>query len=283
MRMHLWGAILVLAIISNAMILPLAPYLGKDANTTISNTSVVERAVPPTLFYSNWRLQCPGTQGILRMNPDPDAYITINGNKRPRIDMHPQDQAAVRRRKGRIRSFLDRCNLCKCDQIDGTLIMDPTTRAFRDKRPNYHTEYTVMQCRFWWNCHCVFQMKSPDRDDGIPVEEYQDALDNVPFAVKQQNPAWRWNPASHPGFSMSWQGLAPRQHGQADKEMVPGMDEPYYLEGPDYGWREKDSLSGLREMFGPGPGIFGSKVSKRDTSDIDDTTEASGSAIRVGT
>ncbi|KAK6340130.1 hypothetical protein TWF730_001901 [Orbilia blumenaviensis] len=98
-------------------------------------------------------------------------------------------------------------------------------------------------------------MYQPKPQPGSSVKAYQDALDNIPWLVKIQNPAYRWSPTEMGEFSMSWKPLgSSSQDGSGDpagfdKELLPGTKEPYYLEGPDMTDPQKPDFGWL----GPSP------------------------------
>ncbi|KAK6352393.1 hypothetical protein TWF730_009220 [Orbilia blumenaviensis] len=49
-------------------------------------------------------------------------------------------------------------------------------------------------------------MRQLDVVPGNKISDYQNALNNVPFSVKQQYPAYRWVTA--PNFDMGWKSMS---------------------------------------------------------------------------
>ncbi|KAK6496939.1 hypothetical protein TWF481_001920 [Arthrobotrys musiformis] len=103
-------------------------------------------------------------------------------------------------------------------------------------------------------------MHQPAIERGNTIQQHQDALNNIPFFVKTQNPSWQWNPVDR--FFMSWNkfGSAGGSSSNdavtygADPEPAIGTKEPYYLKGQDEG----DSLErDLRLLGGPLSGFGG--------------------------
>ncbi|KAF3193276.1 hypothetical protein TWF225_010045 [Orbilia oligospora] len=98
------------------------------------------------------------------------------------------------------------------------------------------THVATMKCQMWYNCRCEATMHQPEADPGITVEEYQDALDNIPLDIKIANSKYAWKFSEDQ--SLSWNYIFDPDKsgsGQAEQYLVPGTKEPYYLEGADTG------------------------------------------------
>ncbi|KAF3241566.1 hypothetical protein TWF217_012024 [Orbilia oligospora] len=98
------------------------------------------------------------------------------------------------------------------------------------------TGQATMKCQMWYNCRCEATMHQPEADPGITVEEYQDALDNIPLDIKIANSKYAWKFSEDQ--SLSWNYIFDPDKsgsGQAEQYLVPGTKEPYYLEGADTG------------------------------------------------
>ncbi|KAK6358148.1 hypothetical protein TWF730_007502 [Orbilia blumenaviensis] len=69
------------------------------------------------------------------------------------------------------------------------------------------------------------------RDSDIGLDEYQFALDRVPFGVKQHNTGWRWRPNEY--LEMTWASLYdPDSYEKVNRE----GPEPILL-GPFRNWQ----------------------------------------------
>ncbi|KAK6511364.1 hypothetical protein TWF481_000282 [Arthrobotrys musiformis] len=169
--------------------------------------------------------------------------------------------------------------------------MLPNTDQFQVYEPAYSasryclTEIDVERCKFWYNCHCSLQMKEPKLNPEIPVQEYQDALNNVPSSVKRRYPNALWQIF---GNDMTWQYTGdyppaswfehgPSAPGPSDSysESIPGINEPYYLQGPDgdlgpYRSVPNNAMFGVSNNFWSGSSM---SLRKRDISKEIRTTD----------
>ncbi|KAK6498818.1 hypothetical protein TWF481_011391 [Arthrobotrys musiformis] len=235
-----------------------------------------ERAVHHTMFWTKWKSVCPSVDEILAMPRDPHSYIMI-GNKR-RFEAHwgraPPTINAVS-------ITILKCHRCICEE-DGTLSPDflpgGLKRHRNDIGHNCNSWNDVQKCIYWYSkvtppisrqkhvynycidanlladqkdCRCQTEMRQPEVDPSATLQEYQDALNKIPFGVKQQFPGYQWEP--QPNFKMSWRSMTAGNPDSADYEpvekwLVPGTAEPYYLEG------ESQHLSG-RLMMGLAQGL----------------------------
>ncbi|KAK6510892.1 hypothetical protein TWF506_009983 [Arthrobotrys conoides] len=223
---------------------------GPDGSGRALALGLSSRAVPHDFFFTII-VQCPSWTDWIAMDQDPSHYPNIQGTR----------QTAERFKSERdfkmtmTREFT-RCRRCKCDEEDDrTIIPDLTVRIPGVSRTgNYQRchSYTVSdRCRYWHGCYCLIVMKQRDKNPEISIGEYQDALNNLPLYVKKTYPGYVWK--SGGGFGMKWQydtAYPPSSwfDSAGDKELVPGTDEPYYLEGPD---------KVPPEFSGPNAGLFG--------------------------
>ncbi|KAK6523533.1 hypothetical protein TWF281_001514 [Arthrobotrys megalospora] len=153
---------------------PQAPTLSNSMETVSTNTTsnstnktentLIEKALNPQIFYTPFHVVCPSREAILAMNPDPNFYQIIDGKPRP-----TREQLLF----GDSVSYIPyTCGECDCDEDNGGL------------RPG-----TTMA-------------KTPPHNPAINFRDYQDALNAIPFGIKQQNPAWYWQPYAN--VRMTW-------------------------------------------------------------------------------
>ncbi|KAF3093209.1 hypothetical protein TWF569_002713 [Orbilia oligospora] len=236
-------------------------------STGDNSPDISSRAVPHDFFFSA-QVVCPTIQQWRQMDPDPAHYPTIDG-PRPAVSQHRNLRAVnlIVYRSFRI------CRRCLCAEDLMTIVRNP-------EAPSWHlesghrsaelcdTDIHSMRCAPWYGCYCSITMKQQDMDPDISVEAYQDSLNNLPFAVKQRNPDYKWK-SGHYG-EMGWQydtAYPPSSwfDSAGGRERVPGTVEPYYLEGPDKGEIFTGPNDGLLRLP---PKVWGSKFSmaKRDTA-----------------
>ncbi|KAF3212900.1 hypothetical protein TWF192_000261 [Orbilia oligospora] len=170
------------------------------------------------------------------MNPDHAAYPKIGGRRRP----DPKDQWE----KLTFRYAPRACEGCLCsDEGDILVRLWPTQfgpkgrKKFTCRMPEF-----VLKCTAWFGCRCEVTMHQPEVDPESTFQEHQDALDNIPFFVKAQNPGWRWNPVDR--FSMSWNKM-----GSASNDGSPNNRATY---------GEKMDLEWLRTPFWRSEGNYNS-------------------------
>ncbi|KAK6344665.1 hypothetical protein TWF718_006623 [Orbilia javanica] len=196
------------------------------------------REVTSKSFYT-WRVTCPSWRLMeSEMDPDPEHYPIIAGKRRPIIgSSQPGTRFAY---------FEQSCLQCRCTD-DGELVVNLVvvneSRLSRKGRgvnrvvPKCRMPYVPEKCRVWFGCRCEVQMHNPKIEAGNSLTAYQEALNNIPWMVRIQNPGYRWKPVDR--FSMGWRGTGPPVGGRYDaetthrRELAPGTKEPYYLEGPD--------------------------------------------------
>ncbi|KAK6352313.1 hypothetical protein TWF730_009143 [Orbilia blumenaviensis] len=86
---------------------------------------------------------------------------------------------------------------------------------------------------------CTAELKIPDLSSGVRRTDLQEALDNVPVAVKQQNPSWGfWTLNGLEPTWRTWKNFIPPNAGGGGSgggigELAPGTKEPFYLFGPN--------------------------------------------------
>ncbi|KAF3222271.1 hypothetical protein TWF106_005683 [Orbilia oligospora] len=228
---------------------------------------ISSRAVPHDFFFSV-QVVCPTLQQWQQMDPDPAHYPIIRGF-RPAVSEHRTLQAVtlIAYRHFRI------CRRCLCAEDLVTIVRNPEIASFHVESGHRQTELCdsdtyAMRCAPWYGCYCSITMKQQDMDPDISIEAYQDSLNNLPFAVKQRNPDYRWQ-SGHYG-EMGWQydtAYPPSSwfDSAGGQERVSGTAEPYYLEGPDKGEIFTGSNDGLLRLP---PKVWGSKfpMAKRDTA-----------------
>ncbi|KAK6520716.1 hypothetical protein TWF506_000963 [Arthrobotrys conoides] len=291
----LWASISGLAVLEALVVSPSpekgppdAPQVSHNISSSgkqlLKNTTTDQifnnRAVGSKIFYT-WKVFCPDAIYVLTKMPrDPSSYPTIDGRRRE--DYMAGLASPPKASKMRMRAKIMSCENCDCsDQGDliGTVRRVGGRQAICASDPWYTTE-----CKEWYGCRCEVTMHQPDYDPGITVEDYQNALDGVPFWAKAQNPYWEWIPSNGGGFSLSWKGLSgeasgynpPVDSGQTVKELVPGTKEPYYLEGPDqFDPVQEKSLGGLGSPFWGYEGIGSGSAWKRSNTGEEDTRQSS--------
>ncbi|TGJ74998.1 hypothetical protein EYR41_001950 [Orbilia oligospora] len=217
------------------------------------------RTVDSKNFYT-WRVVCPTSMQMrFGMNQDSAAYPKIGGRRRP----DPRDHWE----KSTFRYAPRACEGCLCsDEGDILVRLWPVQygpkgrKKFSCRIPEF-----VLKCTAWFGCRCEVTMHQPEVDPESTFQEHQDALDNIPFFVKAQNPGWRWNPVDR--FSMSWSKMgsasndgSPNYRATYGKQLHTGMKEPYDLEGPDeFDPQEKEmDLEWLRTPFWRSEGSYNS-------------------------
>ncbi|KAK6330897.1 hypothetical protein TWF718_003095 [Orbilia javanica] len=155
------------------------------------------RAVENTIFWSSWKVNCPSASVILHeMPPDPESYPRI-GNQR-RQDYRSDEEG---------------------QRVPG--------------ESNRHHVACRTLSALYQKTNSSFTPRGLDR---IPLSEYQDALNKIPFGVRQQYPGFKWD--NTPDSSkMKWDSLTSglndheSQPEPLERWLVPGTAEPYYLEG----------------------------------------------------
>ncbi|KAF3177706.1 hypothetical protein EYR41_008660 [Orbilia oligospora] len=195
-----------------------------------NSTTEEKRAISSTIFFS-WSVVCPSHFRMIATELGPYSYPEINHHKRPSFR-----NMASQRAHARAYSARTVCMNCLCDST-GKMIASP-----RERNPGIArtlrciTHVATMKCQMWYNCRCEATMHQPEADPGITVEEYQDALDNIPLDIKIANSKYAWKFSEDQ--SLSWNYIFDPDKsgsGQAEQYLVPGTKEPYYLEGADTG------------------------------------------------
>ncbi|KAF3138005.1 hypothetical protein TWF569_009090 [Orbilia oligospora] len=250
-----------------------------DSRTSLEKEP--KRAIDHTIFWAPWKVVCPSTDEILAMPPDPRSYQMVNNRRRPDF----RSQKTTRARLN-ISSRKYKCIHCICS-ADGDVIPNeaniPNPRTNPGKyRVNCNTWSDVEKCRDWFNCRCRTEMLNPFRDQDVPLSEYQDALNNIPFFVKQHYPGFRWK---EDGLDMSWTSMTagnsrPPENQQVERWLVPGTTEPYYLEGknqnPQTEWITS-LLPGLKDGYSTSWAMNGeSSFIKRSSVDSSVSSSSSG-------
>ncbi|KAK6525702.1 hypothetical protein TWF281_010753 [Arthrobotrys megalospora] len=83
-------------------------------------------------------------------------------------------------------------------------------------------------------------MLNPDIDWNVPIEDYQAALNSIPRAVMQQNPAWTWRPDEN--IQMGW------MYEEGEEPNFQGLGGLTRANGP---WAAADAAAreGLRDPW----------------------------------
>ncbi|KAK6523714.1 hypothetical protein TWF281_001686 [Arthrobotrys megalospora] len=244
-----------------------------NVDTTVPDTSprvgeeknIDERVVSSTIFHTEFAVRCPTPEGVLGMDTNPANYPTIGIRRRPDFFM---DYSTIRGRRNAVQRWIMMCRRCHCDQENGEMIPNPVAPYW-----SYCADdAAVLKCEEWFDCFCTVYMNQPQIRPENSIADYQDALNRILEAVKQQHPSYKWNPPQAPGISMTWNSgpySKGNQHAEEEdnyRQLVPGTKEPYYLEGPGKGrsnawpWEDGSFLGG----YG-GYGGYGSKITKRES------------------
>ncbi|KAK6496938.1 hypothetical protein TWF481_001919 [Arthrobotrys musiformis] len=216
------------------------------------------RGITSQSFYT-WTVVCPNYRWVMRsMPPDPESYPKIGGNYRPDPLPWPGDPVSSAPTTSQFVWGEKNCRGCRCSDGGEIILAWGPTLPKNAPVGNCRSLYALPKCKLWFGCRCEVTMHQPGIDPGNSIEEYQNALNDIPFFVKAQNPAWRWNPMGD--FSMSWRRMGSEGGGNSDKgamheeNLAPGEKERYYLEGPNEG----DSLErDLKLLRGSLSGIGG--------------------------
>ncbi|KAK6362021.1 hypothetical protein TWF730_005724 [Orbilia blumenaviensis] len=184
-----------------------------------------KREVSSSIFF-RWRVVCPTHHQIIGMPKNPDEYPKFKGRRRMDFNkvIDPASSALQARKQ---------CMNCLCTQ-EGVMIKNPVM----PKLNGYwcRQDYMVQRCPVWFNCRCQAEMLQPAIELGISIDDYQNALNNIPSSVKLAFWNYEWKLADR--FSMSWQYLNRQEGGGGGNaaeetiELAPGTKEPYYVEGP---------------------------------------------------
>ncbi|KAK6523718.1 hypothetical protein TWF281_001690 [Arthrobotrys megalospora] len=214
-----------------------------------------ERVVDHKVFWAGWTVICDDVETMLSKTTDPLSYPMINNRRRPIITPLNYANPTYTARR-----YIKKCENCVCDEDGNVIAHEVGLIAVHTAKCDNQDD--VDKCKYWFGCYCRTNMVQPDIVPGNSISDYQDALNNVPFGVKQQYPAFEWKPTDR--FSMSWQGLAKKvpnnaEAGPADQWLVPGTMEPYYLEGPS----KEPTREWMNPHLGFRGGTLGSSFVKR--------------------
>ncbi|KAK6505733.1 hypothetical protein TWF481_007625 [Arthrobotrys musiformis] len=200
-----------------------------------------KRAVDSEIFFK-WTVVCPSHFRMIAMSREVSSYPEIKGRKRPDLLNLPSGRAHVK-----AKGIYTSCTRCICND-NGRIKRTPERLSYTKWAGNGCREAAVpTKCELWYS-KCEATMYEPEADPGISVEEYQEALDNIPLDIKIANSGWTWKHSSD--RSMSWRYTFNKDGDTRSTEryLVPGTKEPYYLEGPD----RKSSW----DQEGPGGPLF---------------------------
>ncbi|KAK6515828.1 hypothetical protein TWF281_004420 [Arthrobotrys megalospora] len=244
-------------------------------NTTVTNDSGHARAIDPGVFLDGADVVCPPPESFIdnpafpedpnALNPDGTlrypVIIGLGRNTRPDFRTYPGRTEKLKVYKRWVKPptpavQMGRCYDCQCNPIDG--LMASNRQTVQDS--NYRCGITTPErCRAWFGCFCRWRFKQPEVDWEISHQDWRKALQQLPAEIKRQNPNFKFsiwyaqNPGDLGDFSMDINGgitfARPESH---ERYLVPGTKEPYYLEGPDEGWKERDLSAGWPFDFNTG-------------------------------
>ncbi|KAF3259721.1 hypothetical protein TWF192_010576 [Orbilia oligospora] len=196
-----------------------------------NSTTEEKRAISSTIFFS-WAVVCPSHFRMIATELGPYSYPEIANKKRPSF----QNLSGT---KAHMKAYVARriCMNCLCDST-GKMLASTSKERNEGITKQYRclTRVAALKCERWFNCRCEATMHQPEADPGITVEDYQDALNNIPLDIKLANSRYAWKFSQDQ--SLSWKYIFdPNKSGsgQAEQYLVPGTKEPYYLEGADTG------------------------------------------------
>ncbi|KAK6504343.1 hypothetical protein TWF506_002546 [Arthrobotrys conoides] len=200
----------------------------------VQDTSAIERerAVSSEMFF-RFSVICPHPLRMISEEKPMSNYPIIGGYHKYSL----RDARDNNARRTRARTAYRMCTSCKCNS-NGKMIPDPRPRPTTPGAGMVYcgTSQAVAKCQLWYGCSCEAIMRHPQPDPEITVDEYQDALNNIPALVKIAHADYTWKFSEE--RSMTW--LQPSDafqdtRGSTEEYLVPGTKEPYSLEGPDQG------------------------------------------------
>ncbi|KAK6343324.1 hypothetical protein TWF730_010915 [Orbilia blumenaviensis] len=242
----------------------------KDPELAASNSdySISPLALSPDIFYS-WGVFCPTEDQLVSAAAVGEA--TGRDVERSRRIMRIWNSA-----NGiiQLQRYLRVCETCTCD--DGGDVVPINTRY-----PNVSEDMQCLDeefaedCEWYFKCNCHAQILQPPLNPGINIEEYEKAFGGVPRLIKQTFPNYQWQAPSGIGrepwtwgrFGLTPSELLHRPGYKPQKEiddriLLPGTNEPYYLEGPG----NRDKLAWIGDQF-RGRSMLGLHKVKRDGID----------------
>ncbi|KAK6354520.1 hypothetical protein TWF696_003663 [Orbilia brochopaga] len=142
---------------------------------------------------------------------------------------------------------------CDCSE-DGRLTRQRRAVPAPPKNPLCQLRQFAERCAIMFGCFCEAELIQPSPTaTGIPLDEYQNALDRIPKIVKLRNPDYKWN---HGAGELTF---------SKKERQVGGTAEPYYVEGPssEPGWDWLAKLNAGHSFGGLSGGFSG--LSKRES------------------
>ncbi|KAK6336699.1 hypothetical protein TWF718_009490 [Orbilia javanica] len=204
---------------------------------------------------------------------DSSNYPVIKNMDRPSLDT-----TTVNRYRAEVLRTIARCRNCICTD-DGGMALNPEFSRM-PARPGRgigcNRWYLVHKCIQWYDCYCAARMHQPDIEPGVSLQDYQNALNGIPDAVKDMHPNYEWNLIER--FSMTWRQPRIKEEGNDrnmafkhidDRQLVPGTKEPYYLEGPG----ERDPMDVIFNPLMGGPGLSSRGFRRLRRNNIDGDEE----------
>ncbi|KAK6504406.1 hypothetical protein TWF506_002605 [Arthrobotrys conoides] len=186
---------------------------------------------------------------------------------RYRTFLIPAPGALARENLGRkIQQQQTRCRACHCDpQTGGILRVPQPQNAFQCA-----SDVAARACEILFRCFCTVRLGQPDPDPGVPMQDYIDALNDIPDSVFNHpiNEGWEWihplplqlahpRPRPPPVGPPAWAQDAPEAIAIAPQDRLDARLEQLYGEDHDTGnleafWGsvlEAENLEGLRDRI----------------------------------
>ncbi|KAF3194468.1 hypothetical protein TWF225_007005 [Orbilia oligospora] len=247
---------------------------------------------PPLTVYdfydsTGYRIECMSARWVLGITPHSNnIYLPANRwpNWRARSGFANQASAVL--------SYQLKCRNCRCS-YQGVVVPNPNYRPDIHFQRRCDTALISETCRTAAGCYCAATLIQPTN---IPLTisdaEIQNTLDEIPKGIKKSHEGYVYRHGDGKEFGFSPFDLDPNfileytlsdwdsdlalrngdspappskiSHSGNRQYLVPGTEEPYYLEGPE----SKDRLDELQARYGTlDTAFFGNrKNSKRDVS-----------------
>ncbi|KAF3178328.1 hypothetical protein EYR41_000308 [Orbilia oligospora] len=227
--------------------------------------------IGPQWFYKDKiAVECPTVETILGLDMSGIDRTHFPGSEDLVLPVRYADTfASVEQARPYIEIGVLRCKDCDCVN-DGTMIPN----WFRGTDGVCKTDRDVSICQLVYGCYCSARLtQRQPTSTSLTADDYQNALDQIPYSVRvdsrnigywwkdapvnaQGRRAWMKAPDGYvPGFTYN--------KGSRHRELAPGTNEPFYLEGPEDNYQDvpfnRDATWGL--STGKGSGLF----NKRDS------------------
>ncbi|KAK6350674.1 hypothetical protein TWF718_003859 [Orbilia javanica] len=194
-----------------------------SSNHTTKHSS---RVIGPEFFFTGRMfIKCFPTRMIWNgtLVPNYDGARQFGLARSDFILFTPGDPKAGRN-LGRAQSV---CKRCRCSS-SGMIEPDYTPLFGLASQAACNNIVKSLRCTFQLGCYCYQQLGNPDPEEGVSIEEYQNAINQLGLTEKHGNPGW------------GYQGLVPSEPHPGDpyrthgRQRAPDTKEPYWLEGPEY-------------------------------------------------